>query len=61
MDLDNTVDDVDDPVVRDSRAGIQTRLVFAVGSVGALGDLDDQHGVGGMRGRVGAPDRAAPR
>src|SRR5205814_9815488 len=42
------------PVVRDPGASVETRLVLAIRAVRALRDLDDQHGVSGMRLAVGA-------
>src|SRR5262245_49487491 len=48
MNLDGAMRDVDDPVVEDPGARIEPRLEFAIGAIGALRDLDDQNGVGGM-------------
>jgi len=49
VNLESVPDDVHDPVVRNARPRIQTGLVVAIDSVGALRDLDDQYGAGRMR------------
>jgi len=43
VNLYRVVDEVDDPVVRDTRTRVQVRLVLAIDPVRRLRDLDDQY------------------
>src|SRR2546427_12015603 len=52
--VDRVVDEIDDPVLRDTRSSVEARLVVTVDLVGALGDLDDQYGLTRVRVAVGA-------
>src|SRR5215831_7541781 len=49
VDFDGALNDVDDPVVGDTSARIETRFVLAVDLVRALGDFYDQDGPRGVR------------
>src|SRR5438874_212342 len=52
MHFEHAVDEVDDPVVGDSRARVRPRLASSRDAQSGLGDLDDQRGLGRMRVRI---------
>ncbi len=47
------MDDIEDPVVGNARAGVEARLRLPIRPVGAISDLDNEHGVCRMRVSIG--------